>query len=159
MDKYFSRNFSSATVRLCVSICLLLSLTSSGFTQRKTSATRFDPDGTFWIHGDKPADFSEFDSINLNAKRSRHLEPAGVRALNTLHRYKTLVVKPDNFTFTTIPVRGVSYGFSGKFLKGGVYGAGDLDEETPVLEGTLTRFRDGKKVAEANLKFTYFGGT
>lgn len=159
LNKYFSRNFSPAPVRLCVSICLLLSLTSPGFTQRKSSAARFDPDGTFWIKGDKPADFSEFDSINLNAKRSRRLEAAGVRALDTLHRYKTLIVKRDNLTFTTIAVRGISYSFSGKFLKGGVYSAGDLDEETPVLEGTLTRFRDGKKVAEANLKFTYFGGT
>ena len=64
-----------------------------------------------------------------------------------------------HFTFTTMTVRGVFYTFSGKFLKGGVYGAGDLDDQTPVLEGTLTRFRDGKKVAAANLKFVYFGGT
>ena len=55
--------------------------------------------------------------------------------------------------------RGVFYTFSGKFLKGGVYASGILDDETPVLEGTLTKFRGGKKVAEANLKFVYFGGT
>ena len=141
------------------SILLLLCLVAApAFTQRKTSA-RFDPDGTFWIHGDPPKDFSEFDSINLNAKRARYLGPAGLRTRTTFHRYKTLVVKRDNFTFTTMTVRGVFYSFSGKFLKGGVYGAGDLDDSTPVLEGTLTRFRDGKKVAEANLKFTYFGGT
>ena len=141
------------------SIVLLLCLTAApAFTQRKTSA-RFDPDGTFWIHGDPPADFSDFDSINLNAKRVRYLGSPGLRTRTTFHRYKTLIVKRDNFTFTTMIVRGVSYSFSGKFLKGGVYGAGNLDDETPVLEGTLTRFRDGKKVAEANLKFVYFGGT
>ena len=56
-------------------------------------------------------------------------------------------------------IRGVSYSFAGKFLKGGVYASGVLDDETPVLEGTLIKFRDGKKVAEANLKFVYFGGT
>ena len=78
---------------------------------------------------------------------------------NTRYRFKTLIVKRDNFTFTTMMVRGISYSFSGRFLKGGVYGAGDLDDETPVLEGTLTKFRGGKKVAEANLKFVYFGGT
>lgn len=54
---------------------------------------------------------------------------------------------------------GVSYSFSGRFLKGGVYGAGNLDDETPVLEGTLTKFRGSQKVAEAKLKFVYFGGT
>jgi len=170
MNKNFSRSgatsqrgigklsFSVAPLRLCVSIFLFLSLTSPAFTQRKTSA-RFDPDGSFWIHGDPPADFSEFDSINLNAKRLRYLQTPGLRTRTGLHRYKTLVVKRDNFTFTTMTVRGVFYTFSGKFLRGGVYSAGDFDDETPVLEGTLTRFRDGKKVAEANLKFTYFGGT
>jgi hypothetical protein len=170
MDKNFSRSgatarrrigkltFSAATLRPCVSIFLLLSLISPAFTQRKTS-TRFDPDGTFWIKGKPPADFSDFDSINLNAKRARHLESPGLRMRTTVYRYKTLVVKRDNFAFTTMTVRGVSYTFSGKFLRGGVYSAGDFDDETPVLEGTLTRFRDGRKVAEANLKFTYFGGT
>ena len=56
-------------------------------------------------------------------------------------------------------IAGVSYSFSGRFLKGGVYSAGDLDGETPVLEGTLTKFRGGKKLAEAKLKLVYFGGT
>ena len=140
-------------------IFLLLCLTAApAFTQRRTSA-RFDPDGSFWIHGNPPAEFSDFDSINLNAKRLRYLNPPGLMMRSTRYRYKTLNVKRDNFTFTTMTVRGVFYTFSGKFLKGGVYGAGDLNDETPVLEGTLTKFRDGKKVAEANLKFVYFGGT
>lgn len=141
------------------SIFLLVCLIASPALTQHKSAARFDPDGTFWIKGDTPADFSEFDSINLNAKRARYLEPPGLRTRTTLLRYKTIVVKRDNFAFTTMTVRGVYYAFSGKFLRGGVYGAGDFDDETPVLEGTLTRFRDGKKVAEANLKFVYFGGT
>jgi hypothetical protein len=143
------------TFSIVLLVCLFV---TPVLTQRKSSA-RFDPDGTFWIKGDTPADFSEFDSINLNAKRARYLEPAGLRTRTTLLRYKTLVVKRDNFTFTTMTVRGVYYTFSGKFLRGGVYGAGDFDDETPILEGTLTKFRDGKKVAEANLTFVYFGGT
>ena len=139
-------------------IFLLLCLTASPtFTQRKQA--RFDPDGSFWIHGTPPPEFSDFDSINLNAKRLRYLNDPGLLMRTTRYRYKTLTVKRDNFSFTTMTVRGIFYTFSGRFLKGGVYGAGDLDDETPVLEGTLTRFRNGKKVAEANLKFVYFGGT
>jgi len=56
-------------------------------------------------------------------------------------------------------IDGVSYAFTGRFLKGGVFAALNLDEETPVLEGLLTKYKTGKKVAEAQLKFTYFGGT
>ena len=147
--------FSVAPLRLCASFLVLLSLTTVGFGQRG----RFDPDGSFWIHGTPPTEFSDFDSINLNAKRSRRLNPPGLLIHTTNYRFKTLTVKRENFTFTTMTVRGVSYSFAGRFLKGGIYAAGDLDDETPVLEGTLTKFRGGKKVAEANLKFVYFGGT
>jgi len=144
------------------SIFLLLCLfASSALTQRKSSA-RFDPDGSFWLQDGTipPTEFSDFSAINLNAKRVRHLPSPGLQLNNgTTYRFKTLNVKRDNFTFTTMTLRGVSYSFSGRFLKGGVYASGILDDETPVLEGTLTKFRDGKKIAEAKLKFVYFGGT
>jgi hypothetical protein len=148
-----------APLRLCGSIILLLGLIAPAVSQRTKSAS-FDPDGSFWIHGTPPDDFSDFGAINLNSKRSRHLPVAGLET-NKGKRYsfKTLSVKRENFTFTTVTVAGISYGFSGKFLKGGVYSSGILDDETPVLEGTLTKFRGGKKVAEAKLKFVYFGGT
>jgi hypothetical protein len=144
--------------RLCVSILVLLSLTSAAFGQRG----RFDPDGSFWLQDGTtpPTEFSDFSAINLNAKRLRRLPSPGVQLNNgTTYRFKTLTVKRDNFTFTTMTLRGVSYSFAGKFLKGGVYASGILDDATPVVEGTLTKFRDGKKVAEANLKLVYFGGT
>ena len=170
INKNFSRNratpqreigkhsLSVAPLRLCVSIFLLFALTVPAFSQR----ARFDPDGSFWLHESTPApnEFSDFSGINLNAKRLRRLPSPGLQLNNgTTYRFKTLNVKRDNFTFTTMTIRGVSYSFAGKFLKGGVYASGILDDETPVLEGTLTKFRDGKKVAEANLKFVYFGGT
>jgi hypothetical protein len=165
MNKYFSRSGATtqrkiirvAPLRRCVSIFILLSLTSAVFAQRG----RFDPDGSFWLKdGTPPNEFSDFSAINLNAKRLRRLPSPGLQLNNgTTYRFKTLSVKRDNFTFTTITLRGISYSFAGKFLKGGVYASGILDDETPVLEGTLTKFRDGKKVAEANLKLVYFGGT
>jgi len=148
-----------ASLRLCVKIFFICLLASTiALAQNKTA--RFDPDGSFWIHGEAPNDFSEFGAINLNAKRSRQLPLQGFE-LRTGKRlpFKTLPVKRDNFPFTTVTVGGISYAFSGKFLKGGVYSAGDLDDETPVLEGTLTKFRSGQKIAEAKLKFVYFGGT
>ena len=143
------------------SIFVLLCLVATpALSQRKTTA-RFDPDGSFWLHGNEPPpnEFSDFAGINLNAKKLRRLPPPGLQLTDRTYPFKTLTVRRDKFTFTTMTLRGVSYSFSGRFLKGGVYGAGDLDDETPVLEGTLTKFRGGKKVAEANLKFVYFGGT
>jgi hypothetical protein len=152
---------SWAALRLCVKpflVCLFVLASIPAVAQNKTA--RFDPDGSFWIIGEPPTKFSEFGGINLNAKRSRQLPVQGFE-LRTGKRipFKTLTVKRNNFTFTTVTVGGISYAFSGKFLKGGVYSAGDLDDQTPVLKGTLTKFRSGQKIAEAKLKFSYFGGT
>ena len=121
---------------------------------------RFDPDGSFWVIGETPNEFSDFGGINLNAKRLRRLPASGVQTNDGKnYRFKTVTVKRDNFTFTTVTVGGVSYSFAGKFLKGGNFAATWLGDETPVLEGTLTKFRGANKVAEAKLKFSYFGGT
>jgi hypothetical protein len=140
-----------------IALLLLSLMTVPIFSQR---SERFDPDGSFWLQGQPPNDFSDFGGINLNAKRSRHLPQPGLETNNgKRYRFKTLSVKRERFTFTTMTVAGVSYSFSGRFLKGGVYSSGILDDETPVLEGTLTKFHGGSKVAEAKLKFVYFGGT
>ena len=154
-----------APLRLCgkkfFSLLLLITLVSIPALAQKKAA-RFDPDGSFWLHEStpQPPDFSDFGGINLNAKKVRHLPSAGLQLINgTTYRFKTLNVKQHNFTFTTVALKGVSYSFSGRFLKGGVYSSGILDDETPVLEGTLTKFRNGQKLAEAKLKFVYFGGT
>ena len=149
-----------ASLRLCGSIFLLVLIACLPAFSQRTKTERFDPDGSFWLQGAPPNDFSDFGGINLNAKRSRHLPQPGLETNNgKRYRFKTLSVKQDRFAFTTMTVAGVSYSFSGRFLKGGVYSSGILDDETPVLEGTLTKFRGGKKVAEAKLKFVYFGGT
>ena len=140
-----------------VSLLCLLAIPVSVHAQKNA---RFDPDGSFWIIGDHGDGFSDFGGINLNAKRLRRLPPSGVQLNDgkTL-RFKTLNVKRENFTFTTVAIGGVSYSFAGKFLRGGVFAATDLSDERPVLEGVLRKHKAGKKVAEAKLKFMYFGGT
>jgi hypothetical protein len=147
------------TSKLLILVTLSILVASLSAAGQKKSA-RFDPDGTFWILGDTPPEFKEFSAINLNAKRSRQLPSPGLQITNgKTFRFKTLTVKRDNFTFTTMTVKGVSYSFAGKFLKGGVFYTSDLDDTIPVLEGTLTKFRAGQKVAEAKLTLSYFGGT
>jgi hypothetical protein len=124
------------------------------------SQTRFNPDGSFWIIGETPKGFSEFGGINLNARRLRRLPSQGLQLINgKTFNYKTLTVKQNNFRFTTVTSGGVYYTFVGKFLRGGVFAEQDLFDEQPVLEGVLRKYTGGKKVAEAKLKFSYFGGT
>jgi hypothetical protein len=142
-----------------VAVLLVILAASLSITAQKKQ-TRFDPSGAFWISGEPPAAFSDFSSINLNMRNLKRLSATGLQLNDgTSLRFRTVVVKQSNFTFTTEAKRGVSYSFAGRFLKGGDFAALWSGDETPVLEGTLTKFKDGQKVADAKLKFTYFGGT
>jgi hypothetical protein len=145
-------------IYLCISALFISALICvPAFSQKRLA---FDPDGSFWIHEQPPDEFSEVSAINLNAKKLRRLPAQGLQVTNgTNYRFKTLTVKRHNFTFTTVALKGVSYSFSGRFLKGGNFAATALNDEVPVMEGTITRYRDGKKVAEGKLTFIYFGGT
>lgn len=152
------RSFQTRLLELVTltSILLALGIVAPAQTKRST----FNPDGSFWLIGEAPTGFSDFGGINLNGRRLRHIPTQGLQLMNgkTFH-YKSLVVKRDNFTFTTVSLGGVYYTFSGKFLRGGVFAEQDLSDERPVLEGVLAKYKSGKKVAEAKLKFSYFGGT
>lgn len=138
-------------------ITLLLGYAPSGNSQKREL---FNPDGSFWIQGTPRNDFENFSGINLNSKQSRRLQASGVALTDgTRLRFKTLTVARDKLVFTTVVVRGYSYSFRGRFLKGGEFASTVLDPEAPVLEGMLLKWRRGQKVANAKLVFTYFGGT
>ena len=146
-------------IRKISSLLLVLAL-AAGLVYAQTGRERFDPNGTFWIIGQAPSGFSDFGAINLNAKRLRRLPSPGVQLNNgRTFRFQRLTVMREKFTFVTTQVRGVSYSFSGRFLRGGVFAETVLDDQSPVLEGVLTKFVSGKKVAEEKLQFGYFGGT
>lgn len=156
------RTFSAAPLRWCgqISFALLLVFVNCtpGLTQSKNP--RFDPDGSFWIHGTAPNEFLELSAINLNAKKLRRLPSPGLQITDgTNYRFRTLTVRRNDFRFTTVALKNISYSFAGRFLRGGNFGATELNDEVPVMEGTLTKYRSGKKLAEAKIQFIYFGGT
>jgi hypothetical protein len=153
MTNVFGKSFKATLLFL---IFVVMSASTLGQARKE----RFDPDGAFWINGSAPDGFLDFAGINLNSKKLRRLPAAGVE-LNTgkAFRFKQLSVSRDRFTFTTMTVSNISYSFVGKFLRGGVFSAANLDDQTPVLEGVLTKYKGGTKVSEAKLKFVYFGGT
>ncbi|HEV2837154.1 MAG TPA: hypothetical protein VGW58_17680 [Pyrinomonadaceae bacterium] len=140
-------------------LIILLSTLLIAFTPA-VSQTKFNPDGAFFLTGEPPSGFSDFSGIYLNGRRLRRIPTQSLQLNNgKIFHYKTLVVKQDDFRFTTVTVGSVSYTFSGKFLRGGIFAEQDLYDEQPVLEGVLTKYKNGKKVADAKLKFSWFGGT
>ena len=135
---------------LILSLVVIAITSTTGHPQK--GRERFDPSGTFWIIGEAPSGFSDFSAINLNARRLRWLPSSGLQLNNgRTFRFQQLVVKRERLAFTTTQVRGVSYSFSGRFLKVGVFSETDLEEQSPDLEGQLTKIAAGKKVYEAKI--------
>jgi hypothetical protein len=144
---------------LLFALVVLCAVTSAPALSTPEQQRRFNPDGSFWIIGDAPKSFQDFGGINLNSHGNRRLPSSGVNLTNgAVLKFKTISVAREKFTFVTYVRRGVSYRFSGRFLKGGNFFS-DIADEDPVLEGTLTKLSNGKVVAESMLKFSYFGGT
>lgn len=130
-----------------------------------SASKKFDPEGQFNPMGNPPKGLEEVASIDLfrtgrNRPFTSHTHSGVVTTRGVVYRFQTISVSQNNFTFTTRARGGVSYRFAGRFLKGGVYAEMDSSVwDQPLLEGTLTKFKNGKKVAESRMRFSYFGGT
>src|SRR5947209_10865025 len=105
----------------------------------------------------------DFDGIALARRKNGRFYPiSGAHSnRNVVYGFipSATVIKRNNFSFKTVAVRGISYSFTGHFLKGGVFAESNLDLNDPMLEGHLIKYRAGKKVAEGDVKFSYFAGT
>jgi hypothetical protein len=125
----------------------------------------FNPEGQFNPLGTAPSGLQEVASINLyRSGRGRSFMSHSYSGLYTTrgtnYKFKTINATRQSLVFTTRAVKGTSYSFKGRFLRGGVFA--ELDSsvwDQPILEGTLTKLRNGKKVAEGQMRFSYFGGT
>jgi hypothetical protein len=126
-------------------------------------AQKFDPEGEFNVEGKLPKELSEVSTIQLlrDATRSFLNSHSGLYTnRGVTYRFKTLSATRERLTFTTVALDGVSYSFTGRFLRGGVFAELDSDQwGKPILEGQLSKFRGHRKLAAASLKFSYFGGT
>jgi hypothetical protein len=146
-------------------VILFVILPSSGAANTcvPAGAQQFDPEGEFNVEGEPPGGLSEVSTIELlrDARRSFLNPHAGVyTTAGVTYRFKTVNVTREKFTFETVAIAGISYSFTGRFLRGGVYAEMNSDQwGKPILAGRLTKQRGGRKVARANLKFSYFGGT
>jgi hypothetical protein len=125
----------------------------------------FRPYGYYSLVGAHPRGFENFDTIQYWRKEDEQSGPdiserlSGVTADNGVHyRYRTININRRSFVFTTRAVKGTSYSFTGRFLRTDFINT-ELNFDKPVLVGTLTKHRRGKKVAEAKVRLSYFAGT
>jgi hypothetical protein len=72
---------------------------------------------------------------------------------NSSFDIKTIRLEGKHLAFTTVSHEGLVFTFDGQFLRSGDFKP-YFNKEIPVVEGTVRKFRKGKKVAEAKMRFT-----
>ena len=75
--------------------------------------------------------------------------------------FSWLNIANKRISFVTQSKKGVSYQFDGKFVEEEIKLKDENDEEYTekvVLKGRLTKWRDGKKIAESKVKFSELFG-
>jgi hypothetical protein len=128
---------------------------------------RFDPDGYFYLKGDSPRGFEEFDHIQLQVTDQSGRRPTLESHLSAKdgrsHRFSRLAEFRTHssgggitFEFTTEIIEGVNYQFSGKFHAICVLAESELDLEDVVARGRLLKFKNGQKKEAANVELTYW---
>lgn len=159
---YRSLFFSALLIAsaLMVGVGAPLSKLNASISQKK-----FDPEGEFLPLGKAPKGLEEVAAIDLfrsgrNRPFTSHSHSGVTTTRGLVYRFQSISASQNSLTFKTQSRGGISYSFSGRFLKGGVFAEMDSAAwNDSFLEGTLTRFKNGKKVAESRMRFSYFGGT
>lgn len=133
-----------------------------GFLALPGLAQKSDIFGYYTIEN-APKAFADISEIHLAGEYGKQQKPAfyGLIRLKKKTAKDFQILKPvlsgKNITFSTNTVGGVSYKFSGTFTKLENFPETRPDGEI-LLTGKLTKYRGKTKLAEANVRFSYFAG-
>jgi hypothetical protein len=154
----------SAALGVSQSVIVGAAATPGPFSSMKQCG--FIPDGYFYLKGNPPGGFEDFDHITLLALRNGPRPPADSR----LHTSDGKVYKFTKlgkfithssgrgivFEFETEMIEGVSYKLKGRFISICNFPEDETDPKKPVAEGRITKLKDGQETTSAEVQFTYF---
>jgi len=122
----------------------------------------FDKTGNYALYDEAPKGFEDFDTLSVVTRVYTDKYPDGIAVkpqgsllMKREFKFSRTNIDEQRISFVTEAKKGVSYQFDGKFVEekvktkedGGEY------EQTIVLKGRLTKWLDGKKTAEAKVRF------
>lgn len=120
-----------------------------------------DPAGRYTFAGRPPASMKDFDSINLLALEGRPDRIAGEvgvkrpRAAPLVYKLVPTSISGERLSFRTQITGGVSYyHFEGR-ITGRRLPEAEGGYDVPLLEGTLVKFRGGRRLGEIKGEFRY----
>ena len=123
-------------------------------------AAPFNPSGDY--HPANPAQhesekFTHFD-LEVRRRKGKLVAWGDVRNVGAHYKFAVVSITEKTLKFTTVSVRGVRYGFDGRFLGSEDFASQFTGQGIVMLEGTLTRFEHGRKAAEITSPFLYYPG-
>ena len=123
----------------------------------------FDAGGDYYIIGDLPKGFKDFDTLSITTKNYENLSeenyweavsipPEGYVLTNKEFKFVRINIADKQIAFKTGTRKGISYKFVGKFIDEEEIKLGEYSDYA-VIEGSLIKMHDGKKIAESKVKF------
>lgn len=168
-------NYLPQSHTLVYSLLLLLSFTGASFAQSQpkeykvieTAAPKrlLHHSGGYVPIGKKPVSFSNFYNFTFEpagriekGKMAKYVGAVNLyksdSGSNLLYQFEELNFSDSGLSFKTETLGGILYEFVGTYLK-----KGDLikynRKNIAVMQGTLTKFSNGVKTAEAKMRFKY----
>lgn len=129
------------------------------------AAAVFDAEGYYYIVGDLPKGFKDFVNFNVRNKNyesedeseyGKLIAPEGAIDTGKEFKFSKISIGNEQIQFETERVKGISYSFSGRFTETRNFVWLEPEAVENVLEGHLIKKRNGKKIAEAQVKFGWF---
>lgn len=145
-------------------LSLFLLIASSSYSQK----SKFNPEGNYEFDNPRGREYqynpSGFEQFNFELEttewrssmgRSVPIKPRGTVWDGRGYKMTQISIKDRSFSFKTETIGGISYQFSGTFLKSGDFAALDLDGEV-LLKGLLIKIRNGKEVARTDRRYYWW---
>lgn len=141
-------------------------------TEEKT-VYEFDGGNDYYIIGKLPKGFRDFENLSIvtrdyeNASEENNYEavpipPKGSFLTKKEFNFTRIKIANKQIAFETEAKKGVSYQFVGEFIEEEAIEVIDKDgneyTDSAVLKGRLKKMRDGKKIAESEVKFAIMHG-
>jgi hypothetical protein len=141
-------------------------------TEEKT-VYEFDGGNDYYIIGKLPKGFRDFENLSIvtrdyeNASEENNYEavpipPKGFFLTKKEFNFTRIKIANKQIAFETEAKNGVSYQFVGEFIEEEAIEVKDKDgneyTDSAVLKGRLKKMRDGKMIAESEVKFAIMHG-
>ena len=133
----------------------------------ENAQTPFNPTDAYYAVDKLPKGFRDFEELSIatvdystanekNDYRPEPIPPQGSLVMKRVYNFKTIAVSPEFLSFETETEKGVKYRFAGRFVEE----EAKLEDysETVVIKGRLTKYRDGRKVGNAELRLAVLHG-